>query len=428
MRILVVDDEPRYRTYVSAALRARGHEVAIAGGGREAIDVGLRFHPEILVTDWMLRNHMNGLHVSRVLAAVDQQMPTVLITGFPSRDLRREAKKARVVRFIDKPFELDAVTSAVDEAVATSRTHRSSVPFGVMIANARGLIVHTSARAQQMFARTEAGRRPGRLADLFDPEALARLAASTERWTRVRAIAPAPVQWRVRSKQTKEDRLFVLLPDRKSFLRHDPRVTSLLELPNPTASAGLPESYVLVLDDPRAERASYVEGLERLGCVCYRAETPALALSLLREEPRIGIVVIDLDLVPDVASLVSKLRGARPQVELIGASASLQRELDLPQVGITRLPQMGDEGPVRADEGNILPSRRARPAAKSKCRKTRSEFHSTVCTSADDSRNRLKCITFPCWNKPCRVGARPLGRGVECGFSSSPDASWWASS
>jgi DNA-binding NtrC family response regulator len=336
MRILVVDDEPRYRTYVSAALRAQGHEVAIAGGGRDAIDVGLRFHPEILVTDWMLRNHMNGLHIARVLAAVDPQMPTILITGFPSQDLKHEAKKFGVVRFIDKPFDLDAVTSAIDEAVATSGALRSRIPFGVMVANARGVIVHPSARAREMFERTEAGRRPGCLADLFDREALERLAGSTERWTRVGAIAPAPIRWWVRSKQTTEDRVFVLLPDRKSFLRYDPRVMSLLELPNPTASAGLPQSHVLVLDDPRAPRSSYVEELERLGCVCYRAETPALALGLLREEPRIGIVVIDLDLVPDLASLVSKLRRARPQVELIGASASFQRELDLPPVGITR--------------------------------------------------------------------------------------------
>jgi DNA-binding NtrC family response regulator len=336
MRILVVDDEPRYRTYLSAALRARGHDVAIAEGGREAIDLGLRFHPQVLVTDWMLRNHMNGLHVARVLAAVDPQMPTILITGFPSQELKREAKQARVVRLIDKPFDLDAIASAVDEAVATFRAARSNVPFGVLAANGRGVIGHTSARARQMFEHTEAGRRPGRLADLFAPKELERLAGSTERWTRVRAIARAPVLWRVRSKQTTEARFFVLIPDRKSFLRHDPRVTSLLELANPTASAGLPESYVLVLDDSLAPRASYVEELERLGCVCYRAESPALALSLLREESRIGIVVIDLDLVPDLASLVSELRRVRPQVELIGASASLQRELDLPQVGITR--------------------------------------------------------------------------------------------
>ena len=336
MRILVVDDEPRYRTYLCAALRAQGHEVAIAGGGREAIDVGLRFQPEILVTDWMLRNHMNGLHVARVLAAVDPQMPTILITGFPSQDLEREAKKARVLRFINKPFDLDAVTSAIDEAVATSPVLRSIVPFGVMVANARGVILHTSVRARQMFERTEAGRRPGHLADLFDREAPERLAGSTERWTRVRAIAPARIRWWVRSKQAMDDRIFVLLPDRKKFLRHDPRVISLLELPNPTAPAELPQSHVLVLDGPRVPQPACVEELERMGCVCYRAESPALALSLLREEPRIGIVVIDLDLVPDLASLVSKLRRARPQVALIAASASLQRELDLPPVGITR--------------------------------------------------------------------------------------------
>ena len=51
MRILVVDDEKRYRAYLGSMLDARGYEVAVAGTGREAIDTGIRFRPDLLLTD-----------------------------------------------------------------------------------------------------------------------------------------------------------------------------------------------------------------------------------------------------------------------------------------------------------------------------------------------------------------------------------------
>ena len=65
MRGLSADDEERYRDYLRASLAAQGHDVSTVDAGRVAIDHGVRFRPQVLVPDWMLRADLPGLRVSR---------------------------------------------------------------------------------------------------------------------------------------------------------------------------------------------------------------------------------------------------------------------------------------------------------------------------------------------------------------------------
>ena len=44
-KVLVVDDEEGFRDYIGRSLALEGYTVKTAGGGREAIDIGLRFRP-----------------------------------------------------------------------------------------------------------------------------------------------------------------------------------------------------------------------------------------------------------------------------------------------------------------------------------------------------------------------------------------------
>ena len=134
MRVLVVDDEPRYRAYLREFLGSQGHEVAVAETGAEAVGIGIRFQPELLLTDWMLRDHSHGRHISSALRAIDPGMPTILMTGFASEELRAEARRSRVFQFIEKPFEVDALRLAVLRAAHDTEVPRESVPFGVMVA------------------------------------------------------------------------------------------------------------------------------------------------------------------------------------------------------------------------------------------------------------------------------------------------------
>lgn len=337
MRVLVVDDEPRYRVYLSAKLGSIGHEVAVAETGRQAIERGLRFLPTVVVSDWMLRNHLHGLHVVDALRVVDSSLPAILMTGFPSRDLRSQAREARVVDFLEKPFELGELVSAVERAAALRRRSRPKVAFGVLVT--RGdLCVHASERARVMLASTSAGRSASRLDQVFEPEDLQALSVDSG-WILTSPRAPRRVRWWAHRTRWGDDGVIAIVPERRGFLRNDPRLRVLLGLP-PIPGVPLARSKLLVVDAAPIEDVRYPEQLERMGWACVKAETPDLALRLAQGDPGLELAVVDRSAAgPDLAGFIAELHGARPSIAVIGTSPRLADEIEFRAAGVSRFLQ-----------------------------------------------------------------------------------------
>lgn len=116
MRVLIVDDEVSYREYLQRFLTRGGHDVRSAASGPEALEVCQDFEPHVLLADWMLKDHMHGLEVAEALREQHPDLKVLLMTGFPSSEIRDEANRARVHCFLEKPFGLDEVARAVAEA------------------------------------------------------------------------------------------------------------------------------------------------------------------------------------------------------------------------------------------------------------------------------------------------------------------------
>ena len=337
MRVLVVDDEPRYRAYLSESLRGTGHRVAVAGSGRRAVDLGVAFQPDILVTDWMLKNHLHGLNVARTLQAVNPRIATILITGFACEDLKESAREAGVFRFLEKPFDLKELVSSVELAATLPKPRGRRAPFGVAVVSDSGFVVHANDAAQRMFEPAQALGQPGTLRDVFGPGELAQLETAREHWRLVAPHTPRRARWWARWKPSSRGRVLVLFPERQKYLRSDPRVRMLLGLERPKAVASLPVDKVLVVDRDAVGEVSYVEQSERIGCVCYKAATPALAVRIFRADPGIGVVVIDYQMPGlQLVSLVEDLRLLRPDVEIVGVSPALRHEIDFAAVGVER--------------------------------------------------------------------------------------------
>ena len=118
-RVLVVDDEPSYRKYLEKYLTHEGYEVRAAGNGREAMEIAKGFEPHVLLVDWMLKDRLHGLDVGLALRASHASLQILLMTGYASADVREQARQANVFRFLEKPFGLEEVASAVADAVRT---------------------------------------------------------------------------------------------------------------------------------------------------------------------------------------------------------------------------------------------------------------------------------------------------------------------
>jgi FixJ family two-component response regulator len=72
-----------------------------------------------LVVDFDMPN-MNGLDLHNNLSLLGKAIPTVLITAYPSDDIRARALQAGVICYLTKPFDesdlLNCIQTALDRA------------------------------------------------------------------------------------------------------------------------------------------------------------------------------------------------------------------------------------------------------------------------------------------------------------------------
>lgn len=322
-RILVVDDEEAYRHNLDFTFSGDGHEVRAAASGREAIDVGCRFHPDVLLTDWMLKDDIHGLHVAHALRSLDPKMRAILMTGFPSSDLREEAKRCGVFTFLQKPFELATVRTAVDQAVRAELSLDGEARIGVIEVDGDDRIVSANTKARTLWADTRAGDNASRLADLIGPADLERLAMAADRWVVVHAEADHELEWHLRTQEIGHNGTrLVVIRHRSEPLQMNLAVTELLlGSTEPSPQVWPHEARVLIVDGERLIRDLEKSMLFRAKAGCYAVETQAEALNLLAGDDGIGYVVIDYHLLDGPLDLfVQQVFRQRPDICLIGTS------------------------------------------------------------------------------------------------------------
>jgi CheY-like chemotaxis protein len=114
--ILVIDDEPDTRELMSLELAEAGFYVEGAGSGREALDLvreGHRF--AVAVTDYRMPG-MDGIETLRALKEIDPELQVIVASGAAAGDVRDRCLSNGALAYLEKPFELDALASAVREA------------------------------------------------------------------------------------------------------------------------------------------------------------------------------------------------------------------------------------------------------------------------------------------------------------------------
>ena len=124
--ILVVDDEPPTRKYVSANLKARGYEVLTAADGTEALRL-LDEHPLDLI---ILDIGMPGPDGLSVLAAVrrDMEIPVIMLSARGQERDKVTALDLGADDYLTKPFGVEELLARVRAALRRS----ASAPKGAL--------------------------------------------------------------------------------------------------------------------------------------------------------------------------------------------------------------------------------------------------------------------------------------------------------
>ncbi|MDD5559378.1 response regulator [Candidatus Methylomirabilis sp.] len=120
-RILVIDDDEFVRTLLSDVLRAAGHTVVQAAGGKEGLH---RFHQggfDLVLTDLGMPE-CSGWEVAAAVKKMAPQTPVALITGWELTLDRGKLKEAGVDLVLNKPFHVVEVRRLVAEALTLRET------------------------------------------------------------------------------------------------------------------------------------------------------------------------------------------------------------------------------------------------------------------------------------------------------------------
>jgi signal transduction histidine kinase len=107
-QVLVIDDEPEVRTGMQTLLESLGCRVAVCGGYAEAERLldEQALEVDVIVADFRLRQHENGIDTVRRLRARLGEVPALLVSGDTAPERLREAQSSGLP-LLHKPVSAD---------------------------------------------------------------------------------------------------------------------------------------------------------------------------------------------------------------------------------------------------------------------------------------------------------------------------------
>ncbi|MFW6049696.1 MAG: sigma-54-dependent transcriptional regulator [Myxococcota bacterium] len=122
-RILVVDDDPSIRKIVGDRLTARGHEVAGAADGKEALREIETFDPVLLVLDLRMP-HVDGFGVLEALEGDVSRPAVIVLTAHGSIEAAVRAVRLGARDFLQKPFDTAHLEWVVERTLDDAKIRR----------------------------------------------------------------------------------------------------------------------------------------------------------------------------------------------------------------------------------------------------------------------------------------------------------------
>ncbi|MDX2232817.1 MAG: response regulator [Leptolyngbyaceae cyanobacterium bins.349] len=124
-RVLMVDDNPDVRSYVSSILREKGYQVFTARNGAEGLQVAQTQAPHLIVTDLMMPQ-VSGLDLIRLVRQNPtlKGIPVILLTAKANEDTRIEGAEQGADAYLSKPFNDRELLAEVRNLLALKENER----------------------------------------------------------------------------------------------------------------------------------------------------------------------------------------------------------------------------------------------------------------------------------------------------------------
>lgn len=106
VKVLIVDDEVDFCTFLGQSLSKDGYSVLIANSGIEAIEKVKAEKPHLVLLDIRMPE-MDGIRTLKRIKEIDQNIVVMMITVVSDTDIAQSAIKLGAVNYIIKPLDVD---------------------------------------------------------------------------------------------------------------------------------------------------------------------------------------------------------------------------------------------------------------------------------------------------------------------------------
>jgi DNA-binding NtrC family response regulator len=153
-RVLIVDDDERQRSALSAMLADCDFETQVASDGRDALERLAAFNADVIVAD-LVMPRMDGFELLRLLKESGDLTPAIVLTGFGSMEKALSAvHDLKAFWFLEKPVEPRAFKTLLERAIHYKRSLQKTEQLkrDLSLRGVLGNLVGTSPAMQQIFA------------------------------------------------------------------------------------------------------------------------------------------------------------------------------------------------------------------------------------------------------------------------------------
>jgi PAS domain S-box-containing protein len=117
--VLVVEDDPSLRALAVELLERLGYRSLAASDGPSALALLLETPDvDLLLADMVLPNGMNGAELARRAQSMRPKLPVLFMSGYTENAIIHNGKLDEGVRLLEKPFTLNALAVALQQALA----------------------------------------------------------------------------------------------------------------------------------------------------------------------------------------------------------------------------------------------------------------------------------------------------------------------
>ncbi|MEW6348319.1 MAG: response regulator [Thermodesulfobacteriota bacterium] len=114
-RVLIVDDEERFRNTMSKLLSVSGFPNKTTGSGKQAIEELTGNSYDVAIVDVRMPE-MSGVELLSDLKKIDPTIEVIILTGYASLDTAKAIIKLGAFDYMLKPYAIEELTEKIEAA------------------------------------------------------------------------------------------------------------------------------------------------------------------------------------------------------------------------------------------------------------------------------------------------------------------------